>query len=121
MEDVDKEVWRILTDFPKAHMVVNIIVAVLNLLLPGNSLSKSIGIGTILLGVIGRPFSKAQVAIGILQFFIWPWFLRYIWTIGWTVLIFVRHFRATKPAPADSVPKGGYDINPIGNSQNFFS
>ena len=69
---------------------------------------------------MGRPFSKAQVAIGILQFFIWPWFLRYIWVIGWTVLIFIRHFQppnASNAPLADNNPETGYKVDFIDDSQ----
>eukprot|EP00826_Nyctotherus_ovalis_P053601 TRINITY_DN6989_c0_g2_i1.p1 TRINITY_DN6989_c0_g2~~TRINITY_DN6989_c0_g2_i1.p1 ORF type:complete len:147 (+),score=7.39 TRINITY_DN6989_c0_g2_i1:106-546(+) len=114
MDSADSEAWRIVSDFPKAHIALYVVVAILNLFLPG--------IGTILLGILGRPFSKIQVFLGILQFFIWPWFLRYIWVIGWTVLIFVRYFQARKAGAVEENPKGAYDINSIEqNNHRIFS
>ena len=63
------------------------------------------------MGALGRPFSKIQVVVGVLQFFIWPFFLRYIWVIGWTVLIFVRAFQA--PKAVDANVKESHDLDKV--------
>ena len=76
------------------------------------------------MGVAGRPFSKTQVVIGILQFFIsWP-VLSYLWAISWGVLALFRGLTSYQQPPPMQATQGetgkGYDVGRIGQAANPF-
>ena len=49
------------------------------------------------IGIAGKPFSKIQIAIGILQFCVYWGFLRYIWAFAWSLFIIWKGITSSQP------------------------
>ena len=71
-----------------------------------------LGFGTILIAILGRPFSKVQMIIGILHSLTSWAIVGYIWAIAWGILLFFKSKLAAQPqAPAAAK---AYDVDRIG-------
>ena len=69
-------------------MVLSIVVLALNVFIPG--------IGTIVMGCVGKPISKTQIVIGIIQFLCAFYILGWIWAIAWGGLVMWKFIKKKK-------------------------
>ena len=82
--DTDKEIWRLLTDVPKVIKAVAVFFAILNVILPGFGTMFSACITT------ETEVSKAQIVIGLVQFFTSYIIIGWIASIYWGYLIVMK-------------------------------
>ena len=81
-DPTDHLLWQLITMVPRVAMPVAIIVFIVNIILPG--------IGTIIAACANKndePTSKAQLAIGKLQFLTSFFLVGWAWSIYWAYLI----------------------------------
>lgn len=89
--------------------------------------NHELGIGTIFMGVVGKPFSKVQVVIGIFQFFVGCSLIRYLWAIGWGVMVFLKGMASSQAGPqaaqgaqgAEGQQDKAYDLGPAAQPNPF--
>ena len=79
IDDIDREVWEIVTNVPKVSMPVAVGQMVVNLVLPG--------FGTWITACASKEnVSKTQLIIGFLQFVTSVVLIGWIWAIYWSFL-----------------------------------
>ena len=91
MSDTDKELWDLMQDVPKLQLMIAGVCAVLNLGLGG--------VGTIVCGCMQKDaWDKTQIWIGVLQFFLAPYLVGYIWAQYWSFLIVMKAIKSDEQA-----------------------
>ena len=74
-----------------------------------------------IIGIAGKPFSKIQIAIGILQFCVYWGFLRYIWAFAWSLFIIWKGITSSQPGSQQAQVhenNSGYNMKNLGNISN---
>ena len=89
--DSDKEIWRLLTDVPKLNKVLAIVFAIINVILPG--------FGTMFAACFTNDpeVSKAQIAIGLIQFLTSAFIIGWIASIYWGYLLVMKAIQDDNP------------------------
>jgi hypothetical protein len=80
--DYDKKIFGIATHFPPMSISMKVIIAVLNLILPG--------IGTIVMSTRYKKCSKTQLIIGLMQLLMTVEIVGYLWSLIWVVLVCIK-------------------------------
>jgi hypothetical protein len=80
--DYDKRIFDIATHFPPMDISMKVIIAILNLVLPG--------IGTIVMSTRYKKCSKTQLIIGLMQLMMAFEIVGYLWSLIWVVLICIK-------------------------------
>ena len=85
VDNIDRQVWLLLSDVPYVSKPVATIAAILNLLIPG--------LGTTLAACFANEnVSKTQLVISLIQF-LTSWLLvGWIWSIYWGYLLVIKAF-----------------------------
>ena len=104
VDDVDKQIWELVTNVPLVNKHVAIGCGVVNLIFPG--------IGTIIAACSAQDnVSKAQIMIGILQALLSLLFIGFLLAAYWSYLLITKAMshenQVTKFASAGNVPQPG--------------
>ena len=93
IDETDKNLWLLITNVPFCEKWVAIVMCILNVLLPG--------VGTMIAACAGSGVvKKAQIVIGLLQFFTAYILIGWIWSIYWGYLLCVT---AWGPGPTGTM------------------
>ena len=84
--DSDMAVWELVTDMPYVHKAISVLVAIINIFVPG--------FGTLVMAYFyEESFSKTQMVIGCSQFFLSAIIVGWIWAQYWSFLLIVKSFK----------------------------
>ena len=83
VDDVDRQVWELVTNVPRINKILSYVCAFLNFILPGS--------GTLIAACAAHDnVSKAQLMIAFLQFMLGVVIIGWVWSIYWGYLLVMK-------------------------------